>query len=154
MMNLTSSGTPGPRASDGGVGTAGDLWLTDTVPSERFPLYTRLNANDVLPDPVTPLGATLAWIPHILPGWVAGYVALGAFARRSSAATRWPRTPGFYGRLYVNQTMVRIMGIRSGIGWQAIDSAFFSADAPPHRERPSDVNQALSAGMTQRTTGC
>jgi hypothetical protein len=80
MMNLTSSGTPGPRASDGGVGTAGDLWLTDTVPSERFPLYTRLNANDVLPDPVTPLGATLAWIPNILPGWVAGYVALGAFA--------------------------------------------------------------------------
>jgi len=47
--------------------------------------------------------------------------------------------------------MVRIMGIRSGIGWQAIDSAFFSSDAPPHGERSSDVNQALSAGMAQRT---
>jgi rifampicin phosphotransferase len=152
MMNLTSSGTPGPRASDGGVGTAGDLWLTDTVPSERFPLYTRLNANDVLPDPVTPLGATLAWIPHILPGWVAGYVALGAFAPEEFGSEAVAPNAGFfYGRLYVNQTMVRIMGIRSGIGWQAIDSAFFGSDAPPHRERTSDVNQALSTGMAQRT---
>ena len=62
-----------------------------------------------------------------------------------------PNAGFFYGRLYVNQTLVRIMGIRSGIGWQAIDSAFFSSDAPPHRERPSDVNPALSTGMAQRT---
>ncbi|WP_131746621.1 hypothetical protein [Frankia sp. Cppng1_Ct_nod] len=33
-------------------------WLTDTAPSDRFPVYTRLNASDVLPDPITPLGAT------------------------------------------------------------------------------------------------
>jgi rifampicin phosphotransferase len=153
MMDLTSAGILEPHVSDGRVGRAAGLWLTDTLPSERFPLYTRLNANDVLPDPVTPLGATLAWIPHILPGWVAGYVALGAFAPEEFGSDAVAPNAGFfYGRLYVNQTMVRIMGIRSGIGWQAIDSAFFSSDAPAHRDQPSDVNQALSAGMAQRTT--
>jgi rifampicin phosphotransferase len=152
MMDLTSAGILEPRVSDGRVGRAGGLWLTDTLPSERFPLYTRLNANDVLPDPITPLGATLAWIPHILPGWVAGNVALGAFAPEEFGSEAVAPNAGFfYGRLYVNQTLVRIMGIRSGIGWQAIDSAFFSSDAPPHRERPSDVNPALSTGMAQRT---
>jgi hypothetical protein len=48
--------------------------LPNTTPSERFPIYTRLNANDVLPDPLTPLAATMVWMPHILPGWAAGYV--------------------------------------------------------------------------------
>ena len=42
--------------------------LIDTVPSTRFPVYTRLNAGDVMPDPITPLGATLVWIPEVLPG--------------------------------------------------------------------------------------
>jgi rifampicin phosphotransferase len=38
-------------------------WIIDTVASTRYPVYTRLNANDVMPDPVTPLGASLLWIP-------------------------------------------------------------------------------------------
>ena len=32
-------------------------WLTDTDPSTRFTVYTRLNAADVMADPITPLGA-------------------------------------------------------------------------------------------------
>jgi rifampicin phosphotransferase len=78
-------------------------WLIDTVPSEQFPVYTRLNANDVLPDPITPLGASFCWIPHIIPGWAAGYVALDAFTpseagrpstRPSSASTPRRTTSG------------------------------------------------------------
>ena len=37
-------------------------WITDTPASTRFPVYTRSNANDVLPQPISPLGATLVWI--------------------------------------------------------------------------------------------
>ncbi len=48
---------------------ADDRWIIDTDPSPRLPAYTRLNANDVLADPITPLGASLGWIAHILPGW-------------------------------------------------------------------------------------
>ena len=57
----------------------------------------------------------------------------------------------FYGYLYINQSNVRVVGIRAGIGWQAIDAAFFSADSPPHDDRPDDVNEELSARMGART---
>src|SRR3954466_5702838 len=97
-------------------------WLIDTVPSERFPVYTRLNANDVLPDPVTPLGASLAWIPFMLPGFADGFVALDAFAASELAGEEVAPVAGLlYGHLYINQSTVRIIGIRAGIGWQAID---------------------------------
>jgi rifampicin phosphotransferase len=127
-------------------------WIADTTPSERFPVYTRLNANDVLPDPITPLGATFAWIPHILPGWAGGYVALNAFEMEELIGEDVAPVAGFfYGRLYINQSNVRVVGIRAGIGWQAIDAAFFSVNSPPHDERPDDVNEALSEGMAART---
>lgn len=127
-------------------------WLIDTVPSERFPVYTRLNANDVLPDPITPLGASFCWIPHIIPGWAAGYVALDAFTPSELAQEDMAPVAGFfYGYLYINQSNVRVVGIRAGIGWKAIDAAFFSADSPPHEERPDDVNEDLSAKMAART---
>lgn len=127
-------------------------WLIDTVPSERFPVYTRLNANDVLPDPITPLGASFCWIPHIIPGWAAGYAALDAFTPSELAQEEMAPVAGFfYGYLYINQSNVRVVGIRAGIGWQAIDAAFFSVDSPPHEERPDDVNEALSAKMGART---
>ena len=127
-------------------------WLIDTVPSERFPVYTRLNANDVLPDPITPLGASFCWIPHIIPGWAAGYVALDAFLPSELSQEDMAPVAGFfYGYLYINQSNVRVVGIRAGIGWQAIDAAFFSVDSPPHEERPDDVNEELSARMGART---
>ena len=51
----------------------------DTVPSTRYPVYARLNAGDVMPDPITPLGATLVWIPEVLPSWAIGDMRLGTF---------------------------------------------------------------------------
>jgi len=33
----------------------GDRWITDRVPTDRFPNYTRGNAQDVMADPVSPL---------------------------------------------------------------------------------------------------
>jgi rifampicin phosphotransferase len=127
-------------------------WLIDTVPSQRFPVYTRLNANDVLPDPITPLGASMSWVPHIIPGWAAGYVALDAFLPTELAQEDMAPVAGFfYGHLYINQSNVRVVGIRAGIGWKAIDSAFFSADSPPHDEQPEDVNEELTAKMGART---
>ncbi len=55
-------------------------WLVDTEPSARLPIYTRLNASDVLSDPITPLGADLGWIQNILPGWNAGYAFHGSYS--------------------------------------------------------------------------
>ena len=125
-------------------------WPVDTAPSPRYPVYTRFNANDVLPDPITPLGASLAWNPHVLRGWAAGYVALGAFTAEELGDLT--AVAGFFhGHLYVNQTVVRRMGIRMGLGWEAIDAAFFSSDAPPHDPQPDDTNATLSGRLAERT---
>jgi rifampicin phosphotransferase len=127
-------------------------WIIDTVPSTRYPVYTRLNANDVMPDPVTPLGASLVWIPEILPAWAVGNVRLRYFTPEEMAPDPYAPVAGFfYGYLYVNQTYVRITGIRAGIGADAIDAAFFShPNPPPHRSSPSDVNEELSANVAER----
>jgi pyruvate,water dikinase len=127
-------------------------WIIDTVASTRYPVYTRLNANDVMPDPVTPLGASLVWIPEILPGWAVGNVRLRYFTPEEMSPDPFPPVGGFfYGYLYVNQTYVRITGIRAGIGSDAIDAAFFSHPSPPpHRPSPTDVNEELSANVAAR----
>ena len=127
-------------------------WIIDTVPSTRYPVYTRLNANDVMPDPVTPLGASLMWIPEILPAWAVGNVRLRYFTPEEMTPDPFAPVGGFfYGYLYVNQTYVRITGIRAGIGADAIDAAFFShPNPPPHQPRPTDVNEELSANVAAR----
>ena len=65
--------------------------LIDTVPSERYPVYTRLNAGDVMPDPITPIGATLVWAPEVLPGWASGYVRMDSFTPSEiTGEPTWP----------------------------------------------------------------
>jgi phosphohistidine swiveling domain-containing protein len=126
-------------------------WIIDTEPSPRFPVLTRMNAADVLPDPISPLGASMAWTPHIMPGWASGYAEAGAF-RLSELLNEPSSVAGFfYGYLYVNQSTVRTIGIRLGIGWEAVDAAFFTGtDAPPHQPRPDDVDESLGAAMGAR----
>ena len=120
-------------------------WLTDTEPSTRFPVYTRLNAADVMADPITPLGATLCWIPNVLPGWASGYVEDVCFT--SDELSEASSVAGFiYGYLYVNQSSVRVLGIRKGMSADIIDAIFFnSPGAPAHVPSPQDENPKLSA---------
>lgn len=132
---------------------AADAWITDTVPSKRFPLYTRLNASEVLPDPITPLGASLGWVPHVIPGFSLGFVAAGGFTLDEVIDEVDTAGAGFFfGRMYVNMTMPRLMAIRSGLTAEMFDAAFFSgAEAPPHVSRPSDENARLAAQVAERT---
>lgn len=126
--------------------------IIDTVPSTRYPVYTRLNANDVMPDPITPLGASLVWIPEVLPAWAVGNVRLRSFTPEEMSPDPYPPVGGFfYGYLYVDQTYVRITGIRAGIGADAIDAAFFAHPNPPrHQPSPTDMNEELGANMAAR----
>jgi rifampicin phosphotransferase len=127
-------------------------WIIDTVPSTRYPVYTRLNANDVMPDPITPLGASLVWIPEVLPAWAVGNVRLRYFTPEEMSPDPYPPVAGFfYGYLYVDQTYVRITGIRAGIGADAIDAAFFAHPNPPrHVPSPTDMNEELAANVAER----
>jgi rifampicin phosphotransferase len=120
-------------------------WLTDTEPCTRFPVFTRLNAADVMSDPITPLGATMCWIPNVLPGWASGYVEDVCFT--ADELDEESSVAGFYyGYLYINQSSVRVLGIRKGMTAEIIDSIFFnSPGAPPHVPSATDENAALSA---------
>lgn len=136
-------------------GRVSDDWCIDTALNERFPVYTRFNANDVLPDPITPLGASMAWLPHILPAFSFAYAEVGALSAAEAAAdpNAWPAAAFRYGHLYVNVTVARLVGIRSGLGWRAVDGSYFGnhPDAPDHEDSPSDVDEVVSAKIIART---
>ncbi len=128
-------------------------WLTDTPASTRFPVYTRSNASDVLPVPVSPLGATLSWRPGVMEGWRDGNVRNGAFEMDELTAEGFNPTCGFFnGYFYVNASVVRVFGERSGAGAAGIDAAFFGnrPDTPPYVARPEDVNEAAAARIGER----
>ena len=132
-----------------------EKWCIDTGLAIQFPVYTRFNANDVLPDPITPLGASMFWNPEMFPGGSLAYAELGsATAVEAIENEAWPFGAFCYGYLYVNVTMARLVGIRSGIGWEGIDAAFFGShpDAPLHKDLPTDINPELSQKIADRTT--
>ncbi|MGB3771924.1 MAG: PEP-utilizing enzyme [Rhodococcus sp. (in: high G+C Gram-positive bacteria)] len=120
---------------------AGQRWLVDTDPSPRLPVYTRLNASDVLSDPITPLGADLGWIQNILPGWNFGYASLGSYslAERPDVAAS---SGIFYGHLYINLSMSRLVGIRGGIPVELVDQLWYGGDPniPAYVGHPDDEN--------------
>ena len=109
-----------------------DTWMTDTGASARFPVYTRSNASDVLPRPVSPIGASLTFIPGVIEGWRDGNIRQGAFSAEELAGDPNPVCAFFNGYLYVNASVVRVYGERAGAGAAAIDAAFFGnrADTP------------------------
>ncbi len=121
-------------------------WLVDTESSPRLPVYTRMNANDVLSDPISPLGATMCWIPHIFRGWCTGYLLTGAYDDNDFAH---PNGSGgfYYGCLYVNLSATRLFGLRSGVGVETVDAIWFGGhpDLPEYVPMNGDVNEALSA---------
>ena len=129
-----------------------DRWIIDGDLTPDLPIYTRMNASDVLADPVTPLGASLGFNPNILPGWAFGYVN---GKTHTAAEMRHPASAGaiIYGHLYVNMTAARLVGVRAGLGVATVDSLWFGGrpDAPPHESRPSDESPEISANMAAHT---
>lgn len=123
-------------------------WPVDSTPNTRMPVYTRLNATDVLPDPVSPLGATLVWDRQIERGWAVADVDDGCFDM--SEISEPSASAGiFYGHLYVNMSASRLYGIRAGIGTDAIDAMWFGnhPEAPAHDAQESDVNPERTAAL-------
>ena len=66
----------------GGSPAEMDTWITDTEISTRFPYYTRANADEVGPEPFSPLGWSLAWMKGCIPGVAEGFVRFGVVPSR------------------------------------------------------------------------
>jgi phosphohistidine swiveling domain-containing protein len=125
-------------------------WITDTEISTRFPYYTRANADEVGPEPFSPLGWSLGWMKGCIPGVANGFVAFGV-VEPDEFAVDPPEVFGNWGGYFYNQlSLPRVMGVRMpGASPEAIDLAYFGdhPGVPPYTPHPDDENEAQSAKL-------
>jgi phosphohistidine swiveling domain-containing protein len=127
-----------------------DRWITDTPTSERFPLYTRGNADEVGPEPYSPLGWTLAWEQGAVPGVADGWCSLGGFLPEEFRSPV-PESFGNWGGYFYNQVSIgRVFGVRApGATPDIIDESFFgkNSSVPSYVEDPRDESPERSAAI-------
>ena len=123
-----------------------DRWITDWVPSARWPHYTRANAGEVLPPPASPLGQQFSWEHGMILGWRDGYVRSGNYTA-DEMDPNLPEAVGFFGGyFYINLSNVRMQGVRSpAVTVEQLDMAFFGGhpDVPPYVAHPDDHQPEL-----------
>lgn len=136
----------------GGSPTEMATWITDTEISTRFPYYTRANADEVGPEPFSPLGWSLAWMQGCIPGVAEGFVRFGV-VRRDEFAVDPPEVFGNWGGYFYNQlSLPRIMGVRMpGASPEAIDMAYFGdhPGVPKYIPNPADEDEVQSAKLAE-----
>ena len=129
-----------------------ESWITDTEISTRFPYYTRANADEVGPEPFSPLGWSLGWMRGCIPGVANGFVAFGV-VEPDEFAVDPPEVFGNWGGYFYNQlSLPRVMGVRMpGASPEAIDLAYFGdhPGVPPYTPHPDDENEARSAQLAE-----
>lgn len=109
-----------------------DRWFTDLPPSDRYPLYTRANAGEVLPDPASPLGWNMVW-DATREGWRDAYIVAGTAEPDEVSADEV--VGSFGGYLYINASLTRLFGVRGpGLSPEMIDLTYFGdhPDVPPY----------------------
>ena len=129
-----------------------DRWINDTEISTRFPYYTRANADEVGPEPFTPLGWSLGWMRGCIPGVAKGFIAFGVLEADEFAVDP-PEVFGNWGGYFYNQlSLPRVMGVRMpGASPEAIDQAYFGdhPGVPPYEPNPRDDDEAQSAKLAE-----
>lgn len=127
-----------------------DRWITDTPTSERFPYYTRANADEVGPDPFSPLGWSLIWQQGCIPGVAKGFVEFGVVAWDEYDLDP-PQVFGNVGGYFYNPlSLSRLMGCRMpGATPEAIDQAYFGdhPGVPPYVAHPDDDDEVATAKL-------
>lgn len=128
-----------------------DRWITDWHISPKYPLLTRANAGEVLPDPCSPLGWTLVWEPGCCLGWKDAAELDYACMDPGEMDPVHPEVVcSLGGYLYINGSAVRVFGYRGpGLTPEAIDYVYFGEhpDVPPFVAEDWHENPAASERM-------
>lgn len=115
-------------------------WIVDMVPGPRFPAWTRGNAADVFPDPVTPAFVTMYLGAGLGAGLRDAYIAFGTLDWDEYEHPNRPELfKVFGGYLYNPLSLTRLFGARTpGLTPELIDNAFFDdrADVPAYVAEP------------------
>jgi pyruvate,water dikinase len=127
-----------------------DRWITDWEPSPRYPLYTRANAGEVLPEPASPLGWSLVFEPGVAMGWADAHHAVGTLDPEELDPGRPEVLACFGGYLYLNAAMARIFGVRApGLTPEMVDYLYFGQhpDVPPYVPEAWHESEANTARL-------
>ncbi|WP_433598222.1 PEP-utilizing enzyme [Nocardia sp. CA-135953] len=115
-------------------------WFTDTVVNAKYPLFTRANAGEVAPAPLTPLGWTLLWQRGCTPGTVDAYFESGVFDPSESDGL--DTIYGcFGGYLMLNLSILRRRAARApGTSVTAMEQLLLGqhTGVPPYQPDPAD----------------
>jgi len=131
-----------------------DRWIVDSEPSVRYPTYTRANAGEVIPDPMTPLTVTLGIMTAGEAGWRDAYVSTGTLDADEFEDDRPNTIACFGGYLYLNMSLTRIYGVRTpGMTPEMVDFQYFGTmpGIPPYAEeaRPTDESPVHTARLDE-----
>lgn len=122
-----------------------EQWFIDTPASERYPVYSRANAGEVTPDPVSPLAATMVLAGPGEQGYRDAFIEAGTFRPDEFEADRNNCVAVFGGYLYLSMSLARIYGVRMpGMTPEIVDEQYYGdlAGVTPYaaEARPSDVD--------------
>ena len=129
-----------------------ERWICDTAPSEKYRLWSRANAGEVMPDPASPLTATLTMFAAGELGWRDAFVESGAMDPGEFEDFTTNTMGCFGGYMYLNMSLTRIYGVRMpGMTPEIVDFTYFG-DMPgiPSYEseaRPTDESPEHSAKL-------
>ena len=129
-------------------------WLADTDPGVKFPAWTRGNAADVFPDPISPFFATTYLRSSMGRGVIDAYTWMGVFDWDEVENPHDPTMFGVFGGYVYNPlSYTRLFGARMpGATPEAIDKAFFDErdDVPVYRAEPwhDSARHAEALGAT------
>lgn len=137
-----------------GVRVSAQEWIIESRISERYPAWTRGNAADVLPDPVSPLMWTFYWKPAQMTGLRDGYIQAGIVNWDEFDDPNQPDVFGCFGGYFYNPlSMPRLLGARMpGMTPELIDKAFFDdrPDVPPYEPQDWHTSPANEAKLGER----
>jgi rifampicin phosphotransferase len=122
-------------------------WITDNEPSRRYSVYTRANAGEVLPLPLSPLGWTLPWMQALQLGWRDSMITVGTFNEDEFPEEPMCVIASMFGHFYINGSVSRIFGVRTpGLSAEIIDATYYGGhpDVPPYVAQDGDENEECS----------
>jgi len=126
-----------------------DRWITDTRSGTRFKLFTRANADEVGPEPFSPLGWSLGWVKGNGPGAADGFVSFGV-VNADELAPDHQIFGNWGGYFYNSVSLSRLLGVRMpGVSVDAIDKAYFGDQPgiPPYEPDPADEDPERSEAL-------
>jgi pyruvate,water dikinase len=128
------------------------LWVTDTLPSKRFPVYTRANSGEVYAGVLKPLGwsTSIGWPSER--GWRNALARYGAFDLDEFDESQPELVASFGGYIYLNLSAQRILGVRTpGVEPGDVDRAFFGdiAGAPGYTAQAGDDDPRYTERVTE-----